>query len=106
MSCGYDNNCYLIINNETKIFLASETGTQETSCYQYSNIHHKYIIENTNECIDPPLFGYYISNPETGILSQCHPNCLTCRGGKEISDGKLINMKCKAWEILVTDQFI
>ena len=41
-------------------------------------LYSKYIIEKTNECINKPLIGYFISNNLTGLLSPCHSDCETC----------------------------
>ena len=71
----YKRNCYEIYDNKIKSFYAPEDRTKITSCLQY---HNKYIIENTNQCIDRPLNGYFISNSITGLLSPCHQNCETC----------------------------
>ena len=89
----YNENCYEIVNNYIKIFANPGDDNKLTSCYQ---LYHKYIIEKTNECIDKPDKGYYVSNEITGLLSPCHKNCETCQSGEEIdSNGKLMNMKCK-----------
>ena len=38
-----------------------------------------YIMEDSDTCIPPGQYeGYYISNPDTGVLSPCHPDCKTC----------------------------
>jgi hypothetical protein len=89
----YNENCYEIVNNYIKIFANPGDHNKLNSCYQ---LYHKYIIEKTNECIDKPDKGYYVSNEITGLHSPCHKNCETCQSGEEIdSNGKLMNMKCK-----------
>ena len=84
----YNQNCYEIKDNDSKTF--QKNNNQVSSCYQ---LGHKYIIENTKECIDRPN-GYYVSNTITGLLSPCYPNCETCESEEVITDEKLINMKC------------
>ena len=75
----YEQNCYEIANNNTKSFINPENN-EESSCYQ---LYNKYIIKNSNECINKPDKGYYISNETIGLLSPCHPNCETCEKGEE-----------------------
>ena len=71
----YKQNCLIIYDNETKSFYNPETKTDITSCLQ---LYSKYILENTNECIDKPEERFYISNDLTGLLSPCHYSCRTC----------------------------
>ena len=71
----YKQNCYVIFNNELKTFYNPKNPLEITSCFE---LHNKYIIENTNKCIDKINEGYYISNNKTGLLSRCHSNCKTC----------------------------
>ena len=73
-------NCYKISNNTIKSFFVPESNDVISSCFQLFN---KYIIENTNECIDKPEEStqnqnYFISNEQTGLLSSCHSSCLNC----------------------------
>ena len=72
----YRHNCLIIYDNETKSFYNpnSQTGIV-TSCLQH---YDKYIIVNTNACIDMPKKGYYVSNNFTGLLSPCYFSCKTC----------------------------
>ena len=65
-------NCYYVISYKSKIFYSP--NNQLISCKIFS----KYIIENTNECIDELKEGHYVSNNETNILSLCHSSCKTC----------------------------
>jgi hypothetical protein len=67
-------NCYLINENKTKNFFEPDISDKIISCKNFN----KYIIENTNECIEKPDEGYYISNSFTGLLSPCHYSCKTC----------------------------
>ena len=69
-------NCYLINENKTKNFFEPDISDKIISCKNFN----KYIIENTNECIDELKDGYYISNSETNILSLCHDRCKSCNG--------------------------
>jgi hypothetical protein len=97
----YNQSCYEIVNNFIKHFINPGDHNKLTSCYQ---LDHKYIIENTNECIDKPDKGYYVSNEITGLLSPCHKNCETCRSGAEMnSSEKLINMKCSTCKKILTN---
>ena len=90
----YKNNCYNITNQTNKYFYDPESDNSKSSCKQKYN---KYIKEDSNECIDLPGNdeGYYISNKETGVLSKCHENCLSCRNGLIYDNQKyLISMEC------------
>ena len=78
-------NCYYPIDNKTKIFYTP--NYQITSCKNFS----KYIIENTNECIDELKEGYYVSNNETNILSLCHSSCKSCYGNYTDDDTNCSN---------------
>ena len=72
----YNTNCYIEADSSQKTFYKPHSTTDITSCYQE---FHAYIIENTYECIDSmPDQGYYLSNTNTGLLVQCHPDCKTC----------------------------
>ena len=71
----YEKNCFEISDNIIKSFHNSEDYNEITSCRE---LYGKYIIENTNECIDEQKIGYFVSNEQTGILSPCHPDCKTC----------------------------
>ena len=71
----YQQNCFEISDNKIKSFKNPEYTWKITSCLE---LYSKYIIENTYECIDKPAKGYYVSNPTTGLLSPCHPDCETC----------------------------
>ena len=70
----YKQNCLEIYDDKTKSF-KNPYNFGITSCLE---LYSKYIIENTYECIDKPEKGYYVSNPTTGLLSPCHPDCMTC----------------------------
>ena len=71
----YEKNCFEISDNIVKSFHNPEDYNEITSCQE---LYGKYIIENTNECIDELKIGYFVSNEQTGILSPCHPDCKTC----------------------------
>ena len=71
-------NCYEIYDNQIKSFYEPENSGKISSCLSLVN---KYIIENTNECIDIPNEGYFISNTTTGLLSPCNKSCHTCSKG-------------------------
>ena len=76
----YLYNCYKINSNETKSFYFPENLNETSSCYE---LYGKYIIENTNECIDLPQensqnINYFVSNNKTGLLSPCDSSCLSC----------------------------
>ena len=93
----YQDNCYDIFNATIKSFYLPETSnSQISSCFEK---FYKYIKEDSNECIILPSEreGYYLSNQETGLLSKCHDNCLTCENGPIInsSSGYLESMECK-----------
>ena len=68
-------NCLKIYDNKIKSFYDPENSNKITSCLQ---LYNKYIIENSKECIDLPNNEYFISNKVTGLLTPCHPSCLTC----------------------------
>ena len=77
----YDNNnynhinCYEIHDNQTKSFYDPEENITISSCL---SLHQKYIKENTNECVDMPDEGYFISNTTTGLISPCNESCQIC----------------------------
>ena len=71
----YENNCFDIYDNKAKSFYNPLEYSEITSCL---GLFDKYIIENTNECINKPEIGYFVSNNKTGVLSPCHPDCKTC----------------------------
>ena len=90
----YKYNCYNINNQAQKIFYDPENNNIESSCYQKFSL---YIKEDSYECIELPENeeGYYISNTETGILSKCHENCLSCNYGSIYNEqGILESMEC------------
>ena len=68
------SNCYTIKDNRAKTFYDPDDSTNTLSCQTFG----KYIIENTNECIDKPEENYFVSNIFTGILSPCNNKCKTC----------------------------
>ena len=76
----YLYNCFKISDNIIKSFFVPESLTEISSCFE---LFGKYIIENTNECIDLPKEdnqsqNYFLSNKQTGLLSPCDSSCLTC----------------------------
>ena len=92
----YKNNCYKIKNSTIKSFYDPEENNEESSCFQKFNL---YIKEDFNECIKLPdkNEGYYISNNITGLLSNCHVNCLSCNNGAIVNkDGYLESMECSS----------
>ena len=72
------SNCYTIKDNTKKTFYDPDDSTIILSCKETFG---KYIIENTNECIDKPEENYFVSNIFTGILSPCNNKCKTCSRG-------------------------
>lgn len=70
----YEQNCLIVFDNEKKRFHNPENHTEILSCLE---LYSKYIKENTNECIEKPKEGYFISNNLTGLLSLCHSSCRT-----------------------------
>ena len=77
----YNDSCFDIANNTTKSFYEPESNDSYiTSCNEKFG---KYIKEDSNECIHLPNEeeGYYISNNITGLLLNCHDNCLSCKNG-------------------------
>ena len=71
----YKNNCYKEYDFKTKTFYLPESD-EISSCFQLINY---YIEENTYECVSSiPQYGYFLSNPQTGIFSPCHIDCKTC----------------------------
>ena len=90
----YEKKCYHIEDQTKKYFYDPESDDYESSCYKKFNL---YIKENSNECIDFPGNdeGYYISNPDTGVLSKCHENCLSCEYGPKYNElNYLESMEC------------
>ena len=71
----YKQNCLIIHDNGIKSFYNPENKNEIVSCYEKYN---KFIKENTNECIEKPDEGYYVSNTATGLFSPCHYSCKTC----------------------------
>ena len=71
----YRQNCLTKYDDKIKSFHYPVNFDIITSGYK---LYGNYIIENTNECIDLIPSGYFISNLITGLLSPCHPKCLTC----------------------------
>ena len=71
----YRQNCLTKYDDKIKSFHNPVNFDIITSCYK---LYGNYIIENKNECIDLIPSGYFISNLITGLLSPCHPKCLTC----------------------------
>ena len=76
----YLYNCYKVSDNIIKSFFVPESLTEISNCFE---LFGKYIIENTNECIDLPKENnqgqnYFVSNKQTGLLSPCDSSCLTC----------------------------
>jgi proprotein convertase subtilisin/kexin type 5 len=86
----YENNCFRVEDPNSLSFYDPFTDSV-SSCFQKYSM---YIKENTFECIPGIDNGYYIANLETGLLSKCHDNCLTCMTGKKEENGKLISMEC------------
>ena len=78
-------NCYLIKDNIIKSFY-SPYNNEIISCKDLN----KYIKEDTNECINTIDLGYYISNNETNILSECHSSCKNCYGNYTDEDTNCI----------------
>ena len=88
----YQNNCYKISDQSTKTFYFDENDNKATNCFEKFQL---YIKEDSYECIDKIEKGYYISNPDTGVLSKCYDNCLLCDKGPIYNiDGNLENMGC------------
>ena len=88
----YKNNCYKINNPNILNFVDPEDNSISSCLVKFE----LYIKQNTFECIPFPdqKEGYYLSNAETGLLSKCHGNCLTCENGEIEEDGKLTSMEC------------
>ena len=70
-----EQNCYQIFNSNEKNFYDPEDNTKITSCFQ---LYGKYIKDKGNECINNYEENYYISNVDTGVVSECDSNCKTC----------------------------
>ena len=74
-SIKFQSNCFLIHNDTLKTFYIPDTN-RISSCLDKYDF---YIMEDSDTCIPPGQYeGYYISNPDTGVLSPCHPDCKTC----------------------------
>ena len=91
----YNDSCFNIFNDLMKIFYDPENkGNNITNCFEKYGL---YIKEDSNECIPLPKEdeGYYVSNNETGILSKCHENCLSCYNGPFRNNlGNIQSMEC------------
>ena len=91
----YNDNCYEIDNFSIKSFYIEKNNQNYiTSCYKEFGL---FIKEDSNECINLTNKdeGYYISNPETGLLSKCHNNCFSCKYGPIIDVPETIqSMEC------------
>ena len=93
----YNDNCYEIDDPLKKTFLVpndSDINNQTSSCFQKFGL---YIKEDFNECIPLPNDneGYYLSFNETGLLSKCHDNCLSCYQGPLLDiSGYIKSMEC------------
>ena len=93
----YNNSCFNINDHSIKNFDIPENSdglTIATSCKESFGL---YIKEDLNECIPLPdeNEGYYISNTQTGLLSKCHDNCLSCSNGPIKEDsGNIQSMEC------------
>ena len=71
----YQKKCFKEYDSHTKSFYLPESS-EISSCYELINY---YIQENTYECVSSiPQYGYYLSNPITGVFSRCHEDCKTC----------------------------
>ena len=81
----YNQNCYLINNINLGTFYDPDDNMKITNCYEKYGL---YIKENSYECIPFPENGYYISNNETGLLSECYEPCLNCISGKSTNENK------------------
>ena len=95
----YNDNCFKIYNSSLKNFYYPKNNDfLISSCYQEFGL---YIKEDSNECIHlaDKDEGYYISNNETGLLSKCHDNCLSCNNGPTKNYAEHIEsmecLKCK-----------
>ena len=88
----YKKNCYEIVEDSTKKFNDTEKGFI-SSCKEKFGL---YIKEDFNECINITNIeeGYFLSNNQTGLLSKCHENCLTCSGINKDDSGNLVSMDC------------
>ena len=73
-SIKYETNCFLIHNDTLKTFYIPETNAISNCLKKYDH----YIKEDDDTCIPEILEGYYLSNPQTGVISPCHPDCKTC----------------------------
>ena len=93
----YNDNCYEIYDSSKKIFSVpndSDINNQLSSCFQKFGL---YIKEDFKECIPFPNEdeGYYLSNSETGLLSKCYANCLSCYQGPVRDNAGIIqSMEC------------
>ena len=69
-------NCYKVYNSTLKTFYDPDNINIITSCKELLN---KYILIDSNECIDSiPSEEYYFENATTGLLAPCHSDCKTC----------------------------
>ena len=95
----YNNNCFEIFNSTIKSFY--EFNNDEYSISSCKQKFGLYIKEDSFECINLPDEdeGYYILNNETGLLSKCHDNWLSCKSGPTYNDSWYIEsmecIKCK-----------
>ena len=91
----YQDNCFDIENSTIKTFYEPKNNNSNiTSCYKKYGL---YIKEDSNNCINltDENDGYYISNNDTGLLSKCHENCLSCKSGPIYDDlGNIKTMGC------------
>ena len=89
----YNQNCYLINDTNLRTFFDDpDDNTTITNCYEKYRL---YIKKNSYECIPFPENGYYISNNETGLLSECYESCLNCISRISTNENKLvISMGC------------
>ena len=93
----YNDNCYEIVEPLKKTFLVfnnSDINNQTSSCFQMFEL---YIKEDFDECIplSDNIEGYFLSNNETGLLSKCHDNYLSCYQGPILDNsGYIISMEC------------
>ena len=71
----YNKNCYKEYDSKTKSFYKPQSS-DITNCFELIDY---YIEENTYECVSSmPSYGYFLSNPTTGLFSPCHTDCKTC----------------------------
>ena len=92
----YNFSCFDINDSSINSFYFTDNNALiiVTSCQEKFGL---YIKENSNECIPLPdkNEGYYVSNTQTGLLSKCHDNCLSCSNGPIKDDsGNIQSMEC------------